>query len=142
MASSTSTFSLNSITSIISITNFLNLKSSPFFQLYLNIRLTASKWDSWGFTWNLAHWHTLYMISGLLDVRYNNEPMIPLYIMEYGIHWRAFINFVQNWTWMHGCTHLIDIMHYVLFVIEHGKPYITGLNGIWVELNMRPNLQT
>ena len=45
---------------------------------YLRILLTAFKWDSLGLDWYLAHKQTLNMISGLLAVRYNNEPIIPL----------------------------------------------------------------
>jgi hypothetical protein len=36
---------------------------------YLIMRFTAVKWHSLGAAWNLAHMHTLNMISGLDAVR-------------------------------------------------------------------------
>ena len=49
---------------------------------YLRILFTALKWDSLGQDWNLTHKHTLYMISGLLAIKYSKEPIMPLYIVE------------------------------------------------------------
>ena len=38
--------------------------------------------NSLGHDWNLANKHILYMMSGLLAVKYSKEPIMPLYIVE------------------------------------------------------------
>ena len=49
---------------------------------YLRNFFMSLKWDSLGQDWNLAHKHTLYIISGLLTVKYSKKPIMPLYIVE------------------------------------------------------------
>ena len=48
---------------------------------YLRIPFTTLKWDYLRQYWNLAHNHTLYIISGLLGVKYSKKSIIPLYIV-------------------------------------------------------------
>ena len=48
---------------------------------YLSL-FTTLKWDSLWQDWNLAHKHTLYIMSGLVAVKYRKEPIMPLYIVE------------------------------------------------------------
>ncbi|GKA02582.1 hypothetical protein Tco_0675363 [Tanacetum coccineum] len=45
---------------------------------YLKILLTATRWDSLGLAWYLAQRHMEIWISGLLDIRYNSDPIMPL----------------------------------------------------------------
>ena len=44
---------------------------------YYIILLVARICDSLGLDWNQAHTHMLNKISGLLAVKYNNDPIMP-----------------------------------------------------------------
>lgn len=43
------------------------------------ILLTSWRWDSLGLAWKLAHNPTLNTISSVFVIRYNRDPIIPLY---------------------------------------------------------------
>jgi hypothetical protein len=44
-------------------------------------KITTLRWDFLGHGWKCAHRQTLNIISGLLTVKNNNEPIIPRYLM-------------------------------------------------------------
>ena len=46
------------------------------------MQLTANKWTSHGSFWNLAHRHTLNIMSGMDAVWYKRDPIIPLYVFS------------------------------------------------------------
>jgi len=48
---------------------------------YFRILLATLKCESFGSDWNLAHIYITNMISDLLAVKYNKEPIKPLYLV-------------------------------------------------------------
>lgn len=48
---------------------------------YLKIRLAPFRCSSLGYVWNITHIPTSKKMSGLLVVRYNSDPIMPLYMV-------------------------------------------------------------